>query len=151
MEAYIFRHEGNHEIEETNGLDESKPENGICEELATQGRVARDGVKEGAEDEADTNAGTRQTDSGRAHTDIFRHLNHGLGDLGRVGAFGGLGPEHRHYHLRTLGGLQCARREAYLYHGRLSAEVKRRGGAKTKKKVIMKIKDNWSSRYLVKG
>lgn len=78
-------HEGNHQIEKTDGLDESETQNGIREELATEGRVAGNTVKEGGEDETDTNTGTSQTNGGGTHTQVLGDLNHGLGDLGGVG------------------------------------------------------------------
>ena len=86
--TYELGHEGNHEIEETDGLDEGETENGVREELATEGRVAGNTVDEGGEDEIDTDTGTGKTDGGRAHADVLGDLNHGLGDLGRVRAAG---------------------------------------------------------------
>jgi hypothetical protein len=81
-------HEGNHEIEKTNGLDEGETQNGVREELATESRVAGDGVEEGGEDETDTDTSTGQTDGGGTHTQVLGDLDHGLGDLRRVGAAG---------------------------------------------------------------
>jgi hypothetical protein len=78
-------HEGNHEVEKTNGLDESETQNGVGEELATEGRVAGNTVQESGEDETDTDTGTSQTDGSGTHTNVLGDLNHGLGDLGRVG------------------------------------------------------------------
>jgi len=46
--TYELGHEGNHEVEETDGLDEGKAQNGVREELATEGRVAGKGVQEGS-------------------------------------------------------------------------------------------------------
>ncbi len=43
MNLHVLAHHGNHEIEETNGLDESKPKNGIREKLAPHARVSRHG------------------------------------------------------------------------------------------------------------
>lgn len=88
VSTYELGHEGNHEIEETNGLDEGETKNGVREELATEGRVAGNGVEEGGEDETDTDTGTSQTDGGRTHTEVLGDLDHGLGDLRRVGAAG---------------------------------------------------------------
>lgn len=85
-ETHKLGHEGNHEVEKTNGLDEGETQNSVREELAAESRVAGNAVEEGGEDEADTNTGTSQTDGGSAHTNVTGHLNHGLGDLGRVGA-----------------------------------------------------------------
>ena len=46
----------NHEIEKTDGLDESESKNGVREELATERWVAGDGVEESSEDKSDTNS-----------------------------------------------------------------------------------------------
>jgi len=78
-------HEGNHEIEKTNGFDESETQNGVSEKLATEGRVAGNTVQESSEDETDTDTGTSQTDGGSAHTQVLGDLNHGLGDFRGVG------------------------------------------------------------------
>jgi hypothetical protein len=83
--TYELGHEGNHEIEKTDGLDESETQNGVGEELATESRVAGNTVQESGEDETDTNTGTSQTNGGGTHTNVLGDLNHGLGDLGRVG------------------------------------------------------------------
>lgn len=84
--TYELGHEGNHEIEETNGLDEGETQNGVREELATEGRVAGDTVEEGGEDETDTDTSTSQTDGSGTHAQVLGDLNHGVGDLGGVGA-----------------------------------------------------------------
>jgi hypothetical protein len=86
--TYELGHEGNHEIEETNGLNESETENGVREELASKRGVAGNTADERGEDKTDTNTGTSQANGSRAHTKVPRHLNHGLGDLRRVGAAG---------------------------------------------------------------
>ena len=86
--TYELGHEGNHEIEETDGLDESEAENGIREELATESGVAGNTVEEGSEDETDTDTGAGQTDGGGTHAEVLGSLDHGLGDLRRVGAAG---------------------------------------------------------------
>ncbi|KAI6763041.1 hypothetical protein HG530_009021 [Fusarium avenaceum] len=83
--TYELGHEGNHEIEKTNGLDESETQNGVREELATEGRVAGNTVEESGENETDTNTGTGKTDGSGTHTQVLGDLNHGLGDLGGVG------------------------------------------------------------------
>jgi hypothetical protein len=44
-ETYELGHEGNHEIEKTNGLDESETQNGVREQLTTEGRVAGNGTQ----------------------------------------------------------------------------------------------------------
>ena len=83
-------HEGNHQVEQTDGLDESETQNGVREKLATESGVAGNTVEEGGEDQTDTDTSTGQTDGGRTHTDVLGDLNHGLGDLGRVHAALGL-------------------------------------------------------------
>lgn len=83
--TYELGHEGNHEVEETDGLDESETQNGVREQLATEGGVAGNAVEEGGEDETDTNTGTSQANGRSAHTNVLGDLNHGVGDLGRVG------------------------------------------------------------------
>lgn len=79
-------HEGNHQIEQTDGLDEGETQNGVREQLATEGGVAGNTLDQGSENQTDTDTGTSQTDGSRAHTNVLGDLNHGLGDLGRVGA-----------------------------------------------------------------
>ena len=86
--TYELGHEGNHQVEKTNGLDEGETKNGVREELATEGGVAGNTVDEGGEDETDTDTGTGKTDGGGTHTQVLGDLNHGLGDLGRVGTLG---------------------------------------------------------------
>jgi hypothetical protein len=83
--TYELGHEGNHEIEKTDGLDESETQNGVGEELATEGRVAGNTVEEGGEDQTDTDTSTSQTNGCGTHTNVLGDLDHGLGDLRGVG------------------------------------------------------------------
>lgn len=83
--TYELGHEGNHQIEKTNGLDESETQNGVREELASEGGVAGNTVDEGSKDETDTDTSTGKTDGGGTHTQVLRDLNHGLSNLGGVG------------------------------------------------------------------
>jgi hypothetical protein len=83
--TYELGHEGNHEIEKTDSLDESETQNGVREELATEGRVAGNAGQESREDETDTDTGTSKTDGGGTHTQVLRDFNHSLGDLRGVG------------------------------------------------------------------
>jgi hypothetical protein len=111
LSTYELGHEGNHEIEKTDGLDEGESQNGVREELTAEGRVAGNTVEEGSEDEADTDTSTSQTDGGGAHTQVLGDLNHGVGDLGRVGALLGLegiagGGADDRVHLLALEGLE---------------------------------------------
>lgn len=84
--TYELGHEGNHEVEKTNGLDEGETQNGVREQLATEGRVAGNTVQESGEDETDTDTSTSQTDGGGTHTQVLGDLNQGVGHLGAVGA-----------------------------------------------------------------
>jgi hypothetical protein len=110
VNTYELGHEGNHEIEKTDGLDESETQNGVREELATEGGVAGNAVQEGGEDETDTDTGTSQTNGGRAHANVLGDLDHGLGDLRGVGTaldgegLAGGGIDGRH--LLALDGLE---------------------------------------------
>lgn len=79
--TYELGHEGNHQIEKTNGLDESETQNGVREELATESGVAGNTVEQGSEDETDTDTGTSQTNGGGTHTQVLGDLDHSLGDL----------------------------------------------------------------------
>ena len=83
--TYELGHEGNHQVEKTNGLDESETKNGVGEELATESGVAGNTVEEGSEDQTDTDTSTGKTNGGGTHTNVLGDLNHGLGDLGGVG------------------------------------------------------------------
>lgn len=84
----VLAHHGNHEIEETHGLDEGETKNGVGEELTTQSGVAGDTHEESSEDETDTDTGTTETDGSGTHTQVLGDLNHGGGDLGGVLAAG---------------------------------------------------------------
>jgi hypothetical protein len=89
----VLAHHGNHEIEETHGLDEGETQNGVGEELATQSRVAGDTHEESGEDETDTDTGTTETDGSGTHTQVLGDLDHGVGDFRGVLAAGLLGSE----------------------------------------------------------
>lgn len=84
----VLAHHGNHQVEQTDGFDESETQNGVGEELTTQSRVAGDTEEEGTEDETDTDTGTTETDGGRAHTHVLGDLDHGVGDFRGVLAAG---------------------------------------------------------------
>ena len=53
----VLAHHGNHQVEQTNGFDEGKTQNGVREELTTEGRVTGDTEQESAEHETDTDTG----------------------------------------------------------------------------------------------
>lgn len=107
--TYELGHEGNHEIEKTDGLDESETKNGIGEKLATEGGVAGNTVQESGENETDTNTGTSETDGSGTHTKVLGDLDHGVGDLRGVGTLlgesGALGSVDDGGHLLALDGL----------------------------------------------
>ena len=84
----VLAHHGNHQVEQTDGLNEGKTQNGVGEQLATEGGVAGHTQEEGTEDETDTDTGTTETDGGGTHTHVLGDLDHGLGDLGGVVAAG---------------------------------------------------------------
>ncbi len=84
----VLAHHGNHEVEQTHGLDEGETQNGVGEELATQSRVAGDTHEESGEDETDTDTGTTETDGSGTHAQVLGDLNHGGGDLRGVLAAG---------------------------------------------------------------
>lgn len=94
--TYELGHEGNHEVEKTDGLDESETKNGVGEKLATESGVAGNTVQESGEDETDTDTSTSETNGGSTHTEVLGDLNHGLSDLRGVrtalesGAGGGI-------------------------------------------------------------
>lgn len=83
---HVLAHHGNHEIEQTDGLDESEAQNGVGEELSTHAGVAGNGNQQRGEDHADTDTGTAESDGSRAHTNVLGDLHHGVGDLRGVGA-----------------------------------------------------------------
>lgn len=91
VNTYELGHEGNHQIEQTNGLDEGETQNGVREQLAAESRVAGNTLDQGSEDQADTDTGTGQTNGGRAHTNVLGDLNGSVGDLGAVHAAAGEG------------------------------------------------------------
>lgn len=83
---HVLAHHGNHEVEQTDSLDESEAQNGVGEELTTHAGVAGNGHQEGCKDHADTDTSTTKTDSSRTHTNVLGDLHHGRGDLRGVGA-----------------------------------------------------------------
>ena len=86
----ILAHHGNHEVEQANGLDEGESQNGVREQLTPQAGIARHGHQQGGEDESDTDAGAAEADGRGTHAQVLGDLDHGVGDLGAVGAGGGL-------------------------------------------------------------
>lgn len=103
--TYELGHEGNHEVEKTDGFDESETQNGVREELATESGVAGNTVKESSEDETDTDTSTSQTDGGGTHTQVLGDLDHGLGDLRGVSSAGSLLENLAGSGAQDLGGL----------------------------------------------
>lgn len=84
--TYELGHEGNHEVEKTNGLDESETQNGVGEQLALEGGVTGNTVQQSGENETDTDTSTGQTDGGGTHTQVLGDLDQGVGHLGVVRA-----------------------------------------------------------------
>lgn len=80
----VLAHHGNHEVEQTHGLDESETQNGVGEELATESRVAGNAHEQSGEDETDTDTGTTETGGGSTHTHVLGDLDHGVGNVGGV-------------------------------------------------------------------
>ena len=99
-------HHSNHEIEKTDGFDESETQNGVREELITQAWVTGNGLQERSEDETDTNTGTGKTDSSTSHTEILGSLNEGVSHFGGVWAAGELSLGEDLAGLLTLDGLE---------------------------------------------
>lgn len=111
MTTYLqeLGHHSNHEIEKTDGLDESETQNGVREELTTHAWVTGNGLQESSEDETDTNTGTSKTDSGTSHTEVLGSLNESVGHFRGVWAgrdLGGLGEDLAG--LLTLDGLESS-------------------------------------------
>lgn len=84
--TYELGHEGNHEVEKTNGLDESETQNGVREQLSLESRVTGNTVQQSGENETNTDTSTGQTDGGGTHTQVLGDLDKGVGHLGVVGA-----------------------------------------------------------------
>lgn len=77
----VLAHHGNHEVEQTHGFDEGEAQNGVGEELATEGGVAGNAHEQSGEDETDTDTGTTETGGGSTHTHVLGDLDHGVGDV----------------------------------------------------------------------
>ena len=105
---HVLAHHGNHEVEKTDGLNEGEAQNGVGEELATEGWVAGDTEEEGTEDQANANSRSAETDGSVTHTEVLGDLDHGVGHLGAVwaGLEAGLGSLADHGGLLTLHGLE---------------------------------------------
>jgi len=84
----VLAHHGNHEVEETDSLDESETQNGVGEELATERWVAGNSLEESSENETDTDTSTTETDGGGTHTQVLGDLDEGVGHLRGVGTLG---------------------------------------------------------------
>src|SRR5689334_10590069 len=69
---HVLAHHGNHEIEQTNGLDESETQNGVGEKLSTHAWVAGNSHQEGGEDHTDTDTSTTETNGGGTHSEVLR-------------------------------------------------------------------------------
>jgi hypothetical protein len=62
MNLHVLAHHGNHEIEQTDSLNEGKTQNSVREELSSHAWVAGNGHQESCEHHADTDSGTTETD-----------------------------------------------------------------------------------------
>jgi len=80
-DLHVLAHHGNHEVEETNSLDEGETQNGVGEELTTHAWVAGHGHQERGENETNTDTSTTKTDGSRAHTQVLGDLDHGSGNF----------------------------------------------------------------------
>lgn len=78
---HVLAHHGNHEIEQTNGFDESETQNGVGEKLSTHAWVAGNSHQESGEDHTDTNTSTTETDGSGTHSEVLRDLNHSGSDF----------------------------------------------------------------------
>lgn len=117
----VLAHHGNHQVEQTHGLDEGEAQNGVGEELAAESRVAGNTHEQSGEDETDTDTGTTETDGGGTHAQVLGDLDHGGGDLRRVLAASGVLGEHlagvgleESGRGHTLGGLESSDRGLLL-------------------------------------
>ena len=102
---HILAHHRNHQIKQPNSLHECKAENGVGEQLAAHGRVARHSHDEGREDHADADAGAAEADGRGPHAHVLGDLDHGVGNLGGVGARALAGELRRLEDLGHLGAL----------------------------------------------
>jgi hypothetical protein len=79
----VEEQEGHHEGEQTGSFGEGETENGILEELTTEGWVAGNTLDETTEYSTDTNTGTSETDGSNTSALDLSGSNHGSsGGLG---------------------------------------------------------------------
>ena len=136
----VLAHHGNHQVEKTNGLDESETQNGVGEELSSHGWVTGNGHQQSSKDHSNTDTGTSETDGSGTHTQVLGDLDHGGGNLAVEATLlhdvaGGVGEDGRG--LLTLEGVEgggaggdacykmlvvvlCYTREAIMKLGRAS-------------------------------
>lgn len=79
---HVLAHHSNHQVEKSNGLDESETQNSVREQLAPHAGVTGHGHQESSEHHADTDTGTTETDGSGTHAQVLGDLHHGGGDLG---------------------------------------------------------------------
>ena len=112
----VEKHEGHHEGEETSGFGKGEAQDGVLEELTTEGRVAGDASDQRAEHSTDTDTSAGQTDGGNAGTLDLGSSNHGGGGRLSDDAAGlddvaanvvGEGGAHGAEDEAVLGGLHC--------------------------------------------
>jgi len=79
----VEEQERHHEGEKTRSFSEGETQDGVLEELTTEGRVAGDTLDQAAEDSTDTNTGTSEADGGNTGAlDLSRGDHGGGGGLG---------------------------------------------------------------------
>ena len=88
MYLHVLAHHCNHEIEQTDSLNESETQNGVGEELSSHAWVAGNSVEQSSEHHSNTNTGTSETDGCGSHTEVLGDLDHGGRDFGGEGADG---------------------------------------------------------------
>jgi len=67
----VLAHHGNHEIEQSNGLNEGESQNGVGEELSTHAWVAGNSQDEGTENHADTDTSSSESNGSRTHSHVL--------------------------------------------------------------------------------
>ena len=75
----VEEQERHHEGEQTRSFGEGKTQDGVLEELATEGRVAGDTLDQAAEDSADTNTGASETNGSNTGALDLGGSDHGGG------------------------------------------------------------------------
>jgi hypothetical protein len=77
----VLAHHSNHQIKQTNSLNESESQNGIREQLSSHGWVTSHSHQQGGKHHSDSDTCSSQSDGGGSHTEVLGYLDHGGGDL----------------------------------------------------------------------